>query len=303
MRPVFAQPGYTEADVDAALDSRNFVYTDLFTIKPIIGSPIYLTSARRDVTVVPIGGLIRQTFKARSVQIQGMRSHTKVGVSVDDQTIQLDYTNEIEYQARLPWPKALLLGYLDGATISRDRAIATAWADDLSYPWMGVMPMFDGIVAGLSSVGRQTATISVKSEMNVLDTQMPRDLFRTRCKNQWGDLQCGIDQSVFATTVTIASGAPTATFLPWTGASADYVDGKVQMDNGDSVVRVRQIQRADATGLWLVYPLDFLPVIGSTFTAFPGCAGTMTRCEDFHGPTWMDRFKGFPFIPVAESAF
>jgi hypothetical protein len=302
MRPVTAQPGYVEADVDALLASLNFVFTDCYTVTPIIGSPLYLTDASRNVTVVPLGGSIRRTYVGGTVLIKGLRSHMKIGVEVDDQQVNLDYTNEPDYQARLPWPRALLLGYLDGATIRRDRFIAGAWGDDLDYPWVGGMPMFDGIVSGLTEVGRQSATISVKSALNVLDTQMPRDLFRSRCKNQWGDLNCGVDQSAFASTVTITSGTPTTTFLPWTGAGANYVEGKVHIDNGDSVTRVRKIQRADATGLWLVYPLDFAPEIGSTFTAFPGCGGTMTECEAYHGSDWRDHFKGMPFIPVVESA-
>lgn len=303
MRAITAQPGHTGADVIAALASRNFVYADCYTITPLIGSPLHYTNASRDMTVVPLGGSIRQTYIGGTVLVQGLRAHIKIGVEVDEQQIVLDYKNELDYQARLPWPKALLYGYLDGASIRRDRFIAGTWGDDLSYPWLGGMPMFDGIVAGVTEAGRQSATLSVKSAINVLDTEMPRDLYRPRCKNTWGDSNCGIDQSTFASIVTISSGTPTTTFLPWTGATANYVEGKVHIDNGDSVTRVRKIQRADTTGVWLVYPLDFVPVIGTTFTAFPGCPGTMTRCQDFHGSSWMNRFKGFPFIPVVESSF
>jgi hypothetical protein len=302
MRPVTVQPGYDEADVDALLATRSFNFTDLFTITPLVGSPLRLTDARKPVTVVPVGGTIRQTYQTGSVIIKGLRSHTKIGVSADEQQITLDYRNEPDYQGRLSWPEALKLGYLDGATVQRDRAVAAHWADDLDYPWLGVFPMFRGVFSGLSEVGRQTATISVKSELNALGIQMPRDLFLPNCKNTWGDLHCGVDQSIYAQIVTISAGTPTATFLPWTGASADFVEGKVYIDNGDGVTRVRKIQRADTTGLWLVFPLDFLPIIGSTFTAYPGCAGTTARCLFFHGADWVNRFAGTPFIPVAESA-
>lgn len=302
MRPITAQPGHSVAEVEAALASRIFVYADCFTITPLVGSPLYYTNARRDVTVVPIGGAIRQTYKARSVLIQGLRSHVQIGLSIDEQQIQLDYTNELDYQARLSWPRALLLGYLDGAKIRRDRYIATEWAPDLTYPWLGGMPFFDGVLSTLSDVGRQTATLNIKSAINVLDRQMPRSLFTARCKNTWGDAACGVDRNAYASHVTIASGTPTTSFLPWTGGGPNFVEGMVHIDNSDSVTRVRKIQSADATGLWLVYPLDFLPVVGQSFTAYQGCAGLATRCQDFHGGSWQNFFLGFDKVPVAESA-
>jgi hypothetical protein len=107
MRPITAQPGHTEAEVVAALASRTFVYADCYTISPLVGSPLHYTNARRDITVVALGGSVRQTYKSRAVLIQGLKSHTKIGVQVDTQEITLDYTGETEYQERLSWPQAL----------------------------------------------------------------------------------------------------------------------------------------------------------------------------------------------------
>jgi hypothetical protein len=302
MRPITAQPGHTEAEVVAALASRTFVYADCYTISPIVGSPLHYTNARRDITVVALGGSVRQTYKSRAVLIQGLKSHTKIGVQVDTQEITLDYTGETEYQGRLSWPQALKLGYLDGATVKRDRFIATEWAPDLSYPWLGGMPWYDGTLTDLSDVGRQSATLNVKSAFNVLDRQMPRSLYTPRCKNVLGDAACGVNRDLFSTLITISAGTPTTSFIPWTGATSNYVEGMVHIANSDSVTRVRKIQKIDGTGLGLAPALDFLPTIGQSLTAYEGCPGTCARCQDFHGPSWIDRFKGFDKTPVAESA-
>jgi len=302
VRPITAQPGHTEAEVIAALASRTFVYADCYTITPLVGSPLHYTNARRDITVVPLGGSIRQTYQSRNVLIKGLKAHTKIGVQVDEQQIQIDYTGETEYQGRLSWPRALLLGYLDGATIRRDRYIATEWGADLSYPWLGGMPWFDGTLTSLTDVGRQTATLNVKSAFNVLDRQMPQSLFTSRCKRVWGDAGCGVDRNLFATLITITSGTPTTSFLPWASATSDYVEGMVHMDNSDAVTRVRKILKIDGSGLYLASPLDFLPAVGQSFTAYEGCPGTASRCEDFHGSSWRDFFLGFDKVPVAESA-
>jgi hypothetical protein len=303
VRPITAQPGHTVEEVEAALASRNFVYADCFTITPLIGgSPLYYTNARRDITVVPIGGSIRQTYKSRAVLIEGLRSHNKIGVQVDEQQVKLDYTSALDFQARLSWPEALKLGFLDGATIRRDRFVATEWAPDLTYPWLGGMPWNNGVLTSLSDVGRQTATLNVKSALNVLDRQMPKQLYVSRCNNVWGDAACGVDRNDFATVVTISAGTPTTSFLPWTGASSNYVEGMVHIANSDSVTRVRKIQGADGTGLRIAPPLDFVPSVGAAFTAYEGCPGTIARCQDFHGGAYLDFYAGYDLIPVAESA-
>jgi hypothetical protein len=91
--------------------------------------------------------------------------------------------------------------------------------------------------------------------------------------------------------------------IVWASSDPDYALGKIHIDGTDGVTRIRTISRADAGNLYLAYPLDFTPAPGASFTAFPGCDRTSTRCLFFHGdPDWKTRFKGFPFIPVAEAA-
>lgn len=162
--------------------------------------------------------------------------------------------------------------------------------------------MFRGLVCGINGVGRSSASIKVKSDLILLDTQMPKSLYEPNCKNTWGDSNCGVDQTAFMVHGTVGA-SPTRTTLPWASSSADYALGKVHIASGDSTIRVRTIARADATHLYLAYPLDFDPLPGTIFEAYPGCNRTCERCEFFHGdPTWKSRFKGFPFIPVAETA-
>lgn len=301
MRPISPQPGYSESDVTALLATGQFVLADCYTITPLVGSPLFFTTAQYDTTVVPIGGVIRVSYKANSVNIAGLRSHLKIGVEVDTQQVQLDYPGSLEYQARLSWPQALLQGMLDGARIRRDRFIASTW-NGQATAWVGGWPMFDGLVSDCDKVGRQSATINVDSDLTLLDTQMPRKLWQTGCGNRWGDAACGVNQNDWAVVGTITSGTPTRTFLPWSSSSSEYALGKVFIDNGDSVTRIRTALKSDTTGIWLVYPLDFDPVVGQTFTAYPGDDRTLARCQHFHPTDYKDRFAGAPFIPVAETA-
>jgi len=300
MRPVTPQPGYASSDVTNLLATRQFVYADCFTITPKVGSPLRYTNAQQSVTVVPLGYITRETYTAGKVLIKGLRSRNSIGVEVDQQQVDLEYPNTLEYQAALTWAKALLVGRLDGAKIRRDRYFASDWGQ----PWLGGCPMFSGVVSTLSAVGRQSATVDVKSDLVFLDRQAPAYLWEPNCKNTWGDPACGVDQNVWAVTGTIGA-SPTRSVLPWSGSSTDYNLGKIHIENGDSVTRVRTVARATSSQIFLAYPLDFDPVAGMTFVAYPGCTRTTdatTGCPKYHSTDWQSKIKGFPFIPVAETA-
>jgi hypothetical protein len=248
--------------------------------------------------VVPVGEVIRQTYEIGKVLITGLKVRNNLGVEVDEQEVEISYTQGIAYQSALTWPQALLQGRLDNALIKRDRYIATSWG----APWLGGFPMFAGLVSSLSKVGRQTATIAIKSDLVLLNRQAPAFLWEPNCKNTWGDTACGVNQSTWAVTGTIGASSSRSVIM-WSASSTDYGLGKIHIQNADSVTRVRTVARATSTELFLAYPLDFDPFIGGTFTAYPGCSRTddpATGCPKYHA-SWQEKFKGFPFVPVAET--
>ena len=300
MRAITPQPGHTELEVTDALASGQFVYIDNYTIVPLIGTPLRYTTYQQDVSLVPVGDIGRRTYSANTVLVSGLLAVSKIGTEVDEQQLTLDYQNSPQYQNRLTWAQAILQGVLDGATIKRDRYIAAAH----NSPWLGGFPIFEGRMSTADMVGRQSATLKVKSELVLLNVNAPRELYDPNCRNTWGDVNCGVIQSSFAVVGTIAvTPASTRTTLYWTSSNTGFSLGKVYIDNGDGVTRIRTILKSTSSALYLSAPLDFDPVSGMTFTAYPGCNRTSTRCQDFHGGTWMNFFKGFPFVPVVETAY
>jgi hypothetical protein len=306
MRPITPQPGHTEAEVVSAMDSDSFIYADCFTVFPKVGSPLRYTNFQRQVAVVPLDGLVRQVYTTE-VLISGLRVKNNIGVQVDEQQIDLVYPDTQIYQAAITWAQALLQGRLDGARIRRDRFIAGSWNNvGMQIDWLGGFPMWYGMMSTVDRAGRQKATMNVKSDLVLLDVDAPSALWDTNCKNNWGDLACGVDQSVWAVNTTI-SGTPTRSVIPWGLADQNYDQGKIHIDNADSVTRVRTISRVSGGNLYLAYPLDFDPVLGDAMTVYPGCPKTddpTYGCPKYHGdPTWRTKIKAFPFIPVAETAF
>lgn len=299
MRTVYPQPGYTEADLHALLATRQFVYADVFTFIPKVGDDLTYTNSQRDVTVVPIvGGPARVTYFANKVLLTGLRFKTGIGVEVDEQNVEIAYGSGLDYQAYMTWPEALKQGRLDGANVRRDRFFAADWGS----PWIAGCKMFTGKVSSLDSVGRLSATINVKSDLVLLNQQMPKDLFQPICKHTWADAGCGVDRALHVVQTTVGGPTPTRTFLPWAGATDAFNMGTTYIESSDSVTRIRTILRVDVgVGVHLIYPLDFDPIVGADVSYYPNCRRLFANCGLYHADP-EEHFLGFPFVPVAETA-
>lgn len=294
------QTGFTEADAEALLASGQFVYAECFTITPNFGEVLRYTNAASDVSVVPmVGGPGRFTYQSRVVIISGLRFRSNTGIEVDEQNVKLAYTEDPTYQAALTWSQALRLGRLDGATIRRDRFFASAWGQ----PWVFGITMFAGRVSSALGVGRMSATVNVKSDMILLNVQTPHDLHQPKCKNIWGDgAGCsGFDQADFAVQTTVGV-SPTRSIIPWAGITAEFVMGKLFIEGGDGVTRIRTILRVVVgVSAEVIYPIDFLPLAGQNVVFYPNCRREFARCGLYHADPKI-KFIGFPFVPVAETA-
>lgn len=301
MRTIYAQPGHTTGATKALIESNQFVRAELFTITPLEGPVLRYTDAAVDVSAVEVGGVNRYLYVSKKVLITGLRAHSSIGVEIDEQTVEMSYGPSELYQALLPWPQAILSGRLDGATIARDRVVAPNWGNVyMGADWYGGVHMFSGLFSDVDKVGRSTASIKVKSCLERLDVDMPRDLYNPTCRNVWGDVRCGVNKDDYAVLGTVGAGS-TRNTLNWSSANANYGMGKIHITNADTITRVRTILKASSSQLFLTYPLDFDPAAGLQFTAYPGCNRSFTRCGDFHVDP-ANHFGGCPFVPVAETA-
>lgn len=304
-RPITAQPGYVVADTENLLAGRQFVFADVFKITLVDGNhKYYYTTAQQNVSVVPLDDPMRVLYLADQVQIQGLRFSLGVGVEVDEQTVTLAY-HEADTILGVPFAEALRRGYLDGASIKRDRFFAANWGSPTTA-FVGGIPMFHGRVSSLDSIGRTEGKVKVKSEMVLLDIDMPKHLWQATCLNTWGDLNCGVNQDTYSVIYTLTVNA-TTTFIPWPAASHTYDLGKIHVMDGYSVTHVRSIRNIQpGVGLQLSYPLPFAPVAGNDVTIWPGCGRTTDGtpgCKTYWGGTdYVDHFRGYPFVPVAETA-
>lgn len=296
MRPITPQPGYTEQDLKDLLATKRFAFADCFSIINKDLEVLRYTTVQKNVVIAnPVeGGGLETTWTSTGPKVSGLRLEIGVGVEVDEQTMRLDFAPDAEYRG-LPFPTAIRYGRFDGGTIRRDRY----FCERLGSPWIGGVPLFVGQTSTADKIGRSFAELKVKSDLVLLKMPMPRKLFQPQCLHTLFDPGCGLEKAAFEQTGIVESGS-TQSFIKWAGATAGLKAGTVYIEDAGGVTLVRTIESVGGGGVHLVYPLEVLPLTGTNFKAYPGCIRTYARCGEFSNQA---NYQGFPFVPVAETAY
>lgn len=285
-----------DPDVIALLASgQPFVYADCFTITLRNGDVLRYTNAQQPVRYTPPGDVSPHTYVSNGVLIDGLRTKSARGIVVDEQDCQLSGEADVLVQGQ-PFMVALRLGFFDGGYVARDRVYMQTW----SGPVLGPIRLFYGRVSTVVPGGGTKAIMKVKSEVVLLDQAMPRNAFQTGCQHTLYDAGCSLVKDDFAVVGLVETGS-TVTQINWASATAgDYDLGTITFETGPNVGISRSIRISDGASLTLVTPLEFTPVVGDQFKAYPGCDLTRARCDGFFSNEV--NFRGFPYVPVAETA-
>ena len=262
---------------------------DCYTLTLRTGTVLTLTNA--DVPVALNGA----TYLANSILIDGLQYKCAVGLDVDKQkvTIAARPTDTI---GGIPFLVAVRNGLLDGCEVQRDRAFLTAWGT----PPVGSVTLFKGRVSTVDGVGRTSAQVTVASDLVLLDIDMPRNLYQPSCNHVLFDSGCGLVKNAFGAAGTVGVGA-TARLVPWSAASSAYAQGTITFTSGANTGATATIKVATAATLTLAYPLPSVPASGDGFTAYQGCDHTLATCRAKFANA--ANFRGFPYVPVPETAF
>ena len=217
--------------------------------------------------------------------------HAKIGVETD--TLQFDVipgTATINGEGFLA---ACHDGIFDNATMSLDRAFMPTYGDVTA----GVLQMFSGRV-GEVDVGRSLATFSVNSWLEILNQNLPRNLFQPGCVNNLGDSACQVNIASYSTGLTVNPGSTQAIVnasisLPY----PSYYDlGKVVFTSGVLNGQSRSVRVASIASVVLLAPFTVAPATGDTFTLYAGCDKSLgsNGCAKFSNQV---HFRGTPYIP------
>lgn len=162
----------------------------------------------------------------------------------------------------------------------------------------GTYNVWTGIIGDVR-VDRTEVQIEVSSLMRILQGAFPRNYALPTCNNTLFDAACGLNKAAYAVSGAVAAGTITTTqFNSNLTKVNDYFDlGWMVWLTGPNAGFVRTIKTyANASGNVLcTYPLPYLPSVGDTFTAYPGCDKTQTTCTSKYSN--VIHYRGFPYMP------
>jgi uncharacterized phage protein (TIGR02218 family) len=265
-------------------------FADCFTFTLSTGTVLTYTNV--DQPVVYNGA----TFSASGPLVQGLKYKASVGLEVDKQqiTIAARPTDLINGNPAL---NAIREGAFDGATVQRDRVFMTALGGSV----VGGVTLFHGRVSTVDMCGRTSATLTIASDLIVLDYDMPRNLFSPTCLHSLYDSGCGVIRGTYAASGTCGSGS-TGTLINFTGALASQAQGKIIFTSGDNANVVATVKSVVVgTSLTLMYPMPDVPATGDAFTVYAGCDHTRATCTSRFNN--LLNFRGFPFVPPPQIAY
>lgn len=271
------------------LASNNFWIADLYTLTLGSGAVHRFTSADRDL--IEDGAL----FSAGQLKFARETVRVVTGLEVDELrvTILADGSTMLGAQ---PFLKFVHSGGLDRARLALERAFMPEFGDTSR----GAVPLFAGRIAE-ASVRRTAVELAVKSDLELLNVKLPRNLYQPICLHTVYDAGCGLARANFRSTATIQVNS-TASLLRCDLTQPDgyFALGTVRFTSGIHSGTTRTIKAHAPGSLTLALPLHSPPAVGDAFEAFPGCDRMQATCvAKFDN---LANFRGFPYIPLPETA-
>lgn len=275
-------------------DNANFVMADLYQFTLPGGTVLRYSGVSQ---LINYGS---NSYPAGPRFTRSALSQTR-GVQVDSLDLEIDADDRHTVNG-VPLLAFIRNRGFDSALLSITRVFAQDW----SAAWVGGYTAFLGRLSEISESGATYVKLKVNSGLEVLDANMPADLYQASCLNTLFDSKCGISRTGFQDTGAVAGGTITVSGFPTSGLTrpAGYFStgglGTLLFTGGGNTGVRRTIKTHDASGnLTFVAPFPAVPVVGDTFQIWPGCDLSQGRCSGFfHNLT---NFRGQPYIPIPET--
>jgi uncharacterized phage protein (TIGR02218 family) len=277
--------------LQALLDgTRQFKMADCYTITTVGGEVLRYTSADIDVA------LDGHAFSSRGPLVSRGGIRTSVGLEVDTLQVTISTANPAHLLNGQPFIAGALDGALDGATVLLQRAFFAEWNQAAA----GALVMFSGRVSKISG-SRHELQMDVKSDLELLNVKLPRNIYNPGCSATLYGPTCGANRAAVTVTGTVAGVSTQRRAFTSALAQADgWFDlGTLTFTSGANAGVSRTV-RAYADGDFefaLAWPADF--AVGDAFSVVPGCDKTKATCQTRFAN--LSRYRGYPFVPAPET--
>jgi len=294
----------TSAGATAALlATRQFQWVGLYKFQLVSGNTYYYTTGDVPLT---FGGNTYLTASQTGVifERKGARGKVKWRLGLEVDTMQFDAMPNGGQVNGKSFFNAVRQGDFDGADFTFMHAY---WPSNGGYVATiqptGVVVMFAGRPAGITW-GRSMATFTINSYLDVLNQQLPRNIYQLGCINTLYDSACTLAQNSYREAGVAAAGSTSSVVLATLNGATDVNTlGKIVFTSGqnNAVARsIKQYTKGAPGTIALMYPLPFAPAAGDSFYIYQGCDKALTTCQNKFGN--QANFRGFPFIPENSTA-
>ena len=275
----------------ALLDANQFIMADLYTITTVQNEVYRYTNYDFDLIV---GG---ELYRSDGPIISRDGITLSLGVEVDNLSVTIDVTDEETFEG-LWVVQAFHNGQMDGARFKLERIFMDAnTPTDTSA---GTIKLFEGRLIE-PEFDRNTINVSVASDLDELNVQMPRNLYQPSCSNTLFDHACGLNRANYAFETTIATGSTASRILcDINQPQGWFTQGVIEFLEGGNKGLKRTIRLHELDVLLLTLPLLEDPEVGQRIKVYSGCDKRLETCQNRFNN--FARFRGAPFIPIPETS-
>lgn len=265
---------------------------DLYTITLANGTVLRWTSAELPVRG---NGQVWQLGPG----IERSRCKWSIGTEVDSLNITLTTDAARPYAlSGIPLLAYIRAGGFARAQVQLDRAF---WGAGDTAP-VGALLWFSGRLAEVPSIDRYEVELTIKSAMERLNIQVPRELFQAQCLRTVYDSECTVSRAAFtsAGAATTVSSVGRTQFSTGLANATGYFDlGTITFTSGANSGASRTVKSQVGGVITVLSPLPAPVSVGDAFTIVPGCDGLQATCSGKFSN--LPRFKGQPYIPQPET--
>ena len=276
------------------LESQTFYSTDLYRITLTDGTVLHYTAA--DIPLIV--GKVR--YVPLAIERDGTMQSNDISVDEMHLTITVSPSERLDSNATIM--QAVVAGRFADAKLELFRLFApepfglSMDKIDAEYAllwWLGRL--------NIESAGGVTIEATVASMTELLNVKFPTHLYYPPCIYTLGDKGCGVDLTLFRKQGTASGGTRSAIQSMLNLADGYLTQGSITFASGCNAGVTRTIRSNDRNEITVVMPFYYPPAAGDTFHVLPACDKSMACCKArFNNLT---RFRGYPFIPVPETAY
>ena len=280
------------------LGTRQFGWCKLFQFDLANGASLYYCSGDVDIK---IGSQVYSCGNPGGpfFETEGNLACPQWNVGLQVETLQFDFAPGSGLISGQPITQAIQQGIFDGAQLTMSSCYWPQQAYINPLVPTGAIIEFVGRCGDMIP-SRTRVTVNANSHTELLDQNMPRNVYQAGCLNTLYDSACTLNQASFAVNGSIVgSGSSQSIVFASMSQATGYFDlGKIKFTSGalnGLTTSVKSYTKGTPGPIAFNIPMPTAPANGDTFTIYPGCDKTSTTCTNKFSN--FVNFRGFPTIP------